>query len=483
MIESDFSEKQLTQRDLIRERRAHVYLRRHILDGAALGIGQLASWTLTALLVNGMIRLFHQEGITVDFWVTLAALHLIITYAAKLLPGWGLGIVAELRYTIQIAFFLTLSMTVIAYLTSHHPDVALKGVLTLVVLVPALLIMRSLIKTLLLRYGLWGVQAVIYGGALTGRRVIEALRKERGLGYQPVAVFDDDPALLNQLVAGVRVVGNTAEWLQEAPIAIVAIPGAENGRITELIDGPLSVYRSVIIIPDLFNVQSLWARTQDLDGILGVQVTQNLADPFARRFKRAVDLALAALSLPLWGSLCLLIGLFIWLEDRHHPLFFQQRVGLGGATFRTWKFRTMMPDAETVLKAHLERDPVLRQEWETHFKLRRDPRITSIGKLLRKTSLDELPQLVNVLKGDMSLVGPRPLPQYHQQELPVRVQHLRYEVRPGMTGLWQVSGRSDAGNEGMIQLDPYYVRNWSVWLDLAILLRTARAVLASAGAY
>lgn len=203
----------------------------------------------------------------------------------------------------------------------------------------------------------------------------------------------------------------------------------------------------------------------------------------AQRLKWGLDWLAVSLSAVFWLPLCLLIALLIWLEDRHNPLFLQTRVGQGGRLFKTWKFRTMLPDAEEVLKQRLEADPELRREWEANFKLRRDPRITRVGQLLRKTSLDELPQLVNVWLGEMSLVGPRPLPEYHQRQLPLKVQHLRREVRPGMTGLWQVSGRSDAGNEGMIQLDPYYVRHWSIGLDAVILLRTFKAVLRSAGAY
>lgn len=151
-----------------------------------------------------------------------------------------------------------------------------------------------------------------------------------------------------------------------------------------------------------------------------MQISQNLADPFARHLKRALDLGLVLLSLPFWGLICLIVGMLIWLEDRQKPVFLQARLGLGGQTFNTWKFRTIVPNAEEVLKQHLEDDPELCREWETNFKLRRDPRITRIGRILRKTSLDELPQLVNVLKGEMSLVGPRPLPSYHQQELPAK---------------------------------------------------------------
>ena len=143
----------------------------------------------------------------------------------------------------------------------------------------------------------------------------------------------------------------------------------------------------------------------------------------------------------------------------------------------------MVPDADAVLETALAADPALREEWDAHFKLEADPRITRVGRVLRRTSLDELPQLFNVLRGDMSLVGPRPLPQYHHDELPERVRALRERVRPGITGLWQVSGRSDSGTLGMERWDPYYVRNWSLWLDAVILVRTLKVVARGSGAY
>ena len=143
----------------------------------------------------------------------------------------------------------------------------------------------------------------------------------------------------------------------------------------------------------------------------------------------------------------------------------------------------MVPHAEKVLQQKLAEDPALRAEWETSFKLTHDPRITRLGRLMRKTSLDELPQLVNVLRGEMSLVGPRPLPVYHQEKLLAPVRALRERVRPGMTGLWQVSGRSWSGITSMQKWDTYYVRNWSVWLDIVILVRTVRAVARGYGAF
>jgi lipopolysaccharide/colanic/teichoic acid biosynthesis glycosyltransferase len=173
----------------------------------------------------------------------------------------------------------------------------------------------------------------------------------------------------------------------------------------------------------------------------------------------------------------------IWIEDRRAPLFFQERIGRDGKPFHTIKFRTMVPDAEAVLQRKLREDAELRLEWETFFKLRKDPRVTSVGRFLRRTSLDEIPQLLNVLRGEMALVGPRPLPMYHHSELPARVRSLRQQVPPGITGLWQVSGRSDSGNEGMIEWDPYYVENWSLSLDSRILARTVSVVLKGSGAY
>jgi lipopolysaccharide/colanic/teichoic acid biosynthesis glycosyltransferase len=165
------------------------------------------------------------------------------------------------------------------------------------------------------------------------------------------------------------------------------------------------------------------------------------------------------------------------------PVFFtQERIGINGKRFKIIKFRTMRSDAGEILERRLAEDEELRAEWHANFKLKKDPRITGIGAFLRKTSLDELPQLINVLRGEMSLVGPRPLPTYHQQKLSPRVSTLRVRALPGMTGLWQVSGRSALGINAMELWDLYYVRNWSVWLDFTILLRTVPVVLKGDGA-
>ena len=406
------------------------------------------------------------------------------TTLMRLLPSWGLGPVEELRRLTMLLLFVFASAAVVLFLTKQADGVSrLTLTLGLCISLLAVPLVRLRVKRLLIAFGLWGVPTVIYGAGQTGMEVVRFLQKEKGLGYTPVGVFDDDFDSLDERFEEVKVLGGTHLVAPEASVAILAMPSIGRTRLIELLEGPLSCYRTVLIIPDLFDAPSLWVRPRDLNGMLGLEINSNLENPFAQLVKRAVDVAIVVALAPYWLLLCGVLGLLIWLEDKGHPLFLQERVGRRGRVFKTWKFRTMVPNAEEVLRRKLAGDASLREEWETSYKLKKDPRITRIGSFLRHFSLDELPQLVNVLRGEMSLVGPRPLPRYHHEELSSRVRDLRSRVRPGVTGLWQVSGRSDAGTEGMEQWDPYYVRNWSLWLDIVILIRTARTVIGGSGAY
>lgn len=200
--------------------------------------------------------------------------------------------------------------------------------------------------------------------------------------------------------------------------------------------------------------------------------------------KRALDVAGALLGLALSAPLLLAAAAAIWLADRRPILFSHEREGRDGRPVRLWKLRTMVRDGDGLLAAHLERVPQARIEWERHFRLAEDPRVLGrLGRALRRSSVDELPQLWNVLRGDMSLVGPRPLPPFVIAALPEAFLRLRRSVRPGLTGLWQVSGRSDGDMDALVRFDSAYVRNASMALDLRILARTPAAVLSGAGAY
>ncbi|MBB5375934.1 Undecaprenyl-phosphate galactose phosphotransferase WbaP [Deinococcus metalli] len=417
-------------------------------------------------------------------WLTLiVVVWLLGASVLHLLPDWGMSPPTQLERLSKLMGVVFVTTAAAMYISHDTPMTFHLLLLASLPLALVLIVLtRSMLKSALIRWNVWGVPVVVYGGAVTGSMVIDALRANPGYGYRPVAIFDDNAALEGTAIHSVPVVGGTGSTL-DVPVAILAMPGMQRQRLVEMLEGPLATYPKVILIPDLFEVESMWAQTRDFGGVMGLEIARNLLNGSAQMVKRGLDIVLVSLSAPLWLPVCVLLGGLIWLEDRTRPVFFQQRVGFRDQPFTAWKFRTMVPDAEAVLQQKLSADPELRAEWEANYKLRNDPRITRIGRLLRRTSLDELPQLINVLRGDMSLVGPRPLPKYHHDQLTTQTQHLRTLVHPGMTGLWQVSGRSEAGNLGMERWDPYYVRNWSIWLDIYILIRTFSVVVKGSGAY
>jgi Undecaprenyl-phosphate galactose phosphotransferase WbaP len=316
--------------------------------------------------------------------------------------------------------------------------------------------------------------------------VVKALLADPGLGLKPVAVVDDDPDS-PAAIQGVPVIGGfgltrALAGPQKFAYAVVASAGARSSRFLAEIERHGLRFFRIVVVPDLFGFSSLWVNPKSLGGMLGLEVCQQAFLPEWQRTKRLLDLTLTIL-----GGICILpllalIALWIRWDSRGPALYGHRRIGFGGQRFRAWKFRSMIENADQVLQAHLERNPELREEWERDHKLRNDPRLTRAGRFLRRTSLDELPQLWNVLRGEMSLVGPRPIV---QEEVPRYGDSfdLYTRVKSGLTGLWQVSGRNDTSYDERVRLDTFYVRNWSVWLDLCILFRTIGIVLLRKGAY
>jgi len=460
------------------------HLSRSLLNGSVLGLVEVSALAL-ALLLGGLLRAYYVQGESMFahwMWYLLLA-WFAGSLAVRLLPGWGLGPVEELRRQVLLLCSVFGGTTALLFWGKAAEETS-RLTLTLGFLLSLLLVplARLQVKRFFLRNGNWGLPTVVYADAITAPRVIEALKEEQGLGFLPIAICMDE-AIPDDSVDGVPRIGTLHAVCTEASAAIVAVPDLPGERLADLLEGPASRYPRVVLIPDLSETTSLWVKPRDLVGMLGLELSQNLLDPLSRFIKRTFDLGFTLLTLPVWIPLCLLITALIWIADRRNPFFMPERIGVGRRRFHAWKFRTMHPDAESILKRQLDHDAELRAEWERGFKLRRDPRVTSVGRILRRTSLDELPQLINVLRGDMSIVGPRPLPAYHYEELPERVKTLRERVRPGLTGLWRVSGRSEAGHHGMTKRDTYYVRNWSLWLDLVICFRTIRAVVSGHGAY
>lgn len=237
----------------------------------------------------------------------------------------------------------------------------------------------------------------------------------------------------------------------------------------------------VVYLPAVRSFPIFGARAVSFDGIGGLEMV-NQGRMKAKRFqKRVMDGALALVAFVVFLPAFIAIPVLIKLTSRGPVFYRQRRLGRDGREFYIWKFRSMYVDADSRLKAILARSPAAAKEWESSFKLSHDPRVTPFGRLLRKTSLDELPQLFNVFSGDMALVGPRPIVDDEVRQYGNAYRAFS-SVRPGITGLWQVSGRSDTDYDRRVALDTYYVLNWSPWLDMWILLRTVFAVLFMRGA-
>ena len=341
---------------------------------------------------------------------------------------------------------------------------------------------RALVRKFFAPMSWWGYPVVVLGAGKTGEMIVKTLRRQPELGLKPIAILDDDPSK-HGLLLDLPVPGGlnlAADLAQRGGVsyAIVAMPGVPHARLLEIVESYAYTFSHLIVIPDLFGFASLRVPVQDLGGTLGLEVRQQLLLPLPRFTKRAMDLLVTVVGGCIILPLLVLLAFAVRLTSRGPVLFSQQRPGKGGKPFRIWKFRTMYIDAEERFK-RLPRE--LQEEFVRYGKIKYDPRVTWVGKWLRKFSLDEFPQLWNVFVGELSLVGPRP---YLNDQIPDMkdFDNVVFKVVPGLTGLWQVSGRSELTFSERLKLDAYYVRNWSIWLDIWIMARTL-PVLLGKGAY
>src|SRR6185437_10340735 len=269
---------------------------------------------------------------------------------------------------------------------------------------------------------------------------------------------------------------------QRISYAIVCMPGLSRKELFRLMDRYGHCFSHIMVIPDLIGMASLGLSVREVGGVIGLEVTQRLLRPSAQFIKRALDLFLILAGAPVVAPLVFLTALLIRIESRGPAFYRNERVGRNGRKFHAWKLRSMVVNGNEVLEGYLERHPEARAQWNATQKLKRDPRVTRMGRIIRKTSIDELPQLWNVLIGDMSIVGPRPFLE-SQIEMYGPAYLLYQRVRPGITGLWQISGRNELTFKERARLDVYTIQNWSVWLDVYILARTVSVVLTTRGAY
>lgn len=446
-----------------------------------------------ALLLGYLLRLvllawwpMHHLGAAQFRGLALGLLFIPAGYQmASLYPGYGLGPVEKLRGRLKVTFVVFGGLIIWDYLVQHGSwsrGILLVTAAFALVLPP---LVESGLVFLLLRFKSWGTPVVVLGATRTGVDLVERLRRKRYLGLIPVAVLDDAHMDPDHEHPDVPVIGplSMASWFRDRiHTAVVAMPRMGQARLANLLE-ELSFPR-VIVIPDFSDLQSQWITPLDMGGTLGLELKRNLLLGRNWIIKRALDYILVVplflFSLPIIG----LLALWIKKVSPGSAFYAQEREGYDGRTLRVWKLRTMYSNAEEILDRHLASNAEAREEWRRFFKLKNDPRILpGVGHILRKTSLDELPQLWNVLKGEMSLVGPRPFPAYHLECFDGEFRRLRRRVLPGMTGLWQVSERSNGDLTVQRSLDTYYIRNWSIWQDIYLLVATLRAVLLSRGAY
>ena len=453
----------------------------------------LLSDVLLALVVSGTASTFQ------DLWgrgplLTASAGSMIVTMTIWILmrallglyPGYGLNQVEELRrqtYTALAALAVTATLAFgfqVGDLLSRL--LVGLGALELLLLSP---LVRHLVKWGLGRVGLWGKPVAILGAAEAAKQLAQTLQREWELGFKPVAVFGFQVSageVLEETPYGESVAG-AMELAREQGIdtAVFAMSQVRSEQLVRFVGKASLIFQYVIVIPNLNGTTTSAVIARDLGGTLGLEVKHNLLNPWSQRLKRVLDIGCVVVGGALVFPLLLLLALFIWLERRGPVLYWDLRMGKDAKPFRCVKFRSMVDEADAELQRLLEENSRLRQEYYEYHKLHDDPRITPIGRFLRKSSLDELPQLWNVLRGEMSLVGPRPY-KPHESEAVGLSQEEILRVPPGITGLWQVSGRNSVTFKDRTLIDVYYVRNWSVWLDLIVLFRTANVVVFRRGA-
>ncbi|HYA27080.1 MAG TPA: undecaprenyl-phosphate galactose phosphotransferase WbaP [Thermodesulfovibrionales bacterium] len=401
------------------------------------------------------------------------------------LPFWD-----EARINIKAVSLATL--TVMAIVTLGKMQDRISRIVLLGIWVVALFafpLFRLWGKRFLYRVGVWRERALILGAGNAGRLVMEGLQREKHMGYDVIGFLDDDETKRGQLIHGKRVFGRVRhfpKFIRELNIVtvIIAMPSLSPDRLSRLTASVQNHSSNTMVIPDLRGIALLNTGLVHLfyEEIFLMNIRNNLKSAPNRFVKRLFDIVVSVVSLPLLLPAIGIIGTVIRLETPGPAIYAHDRIGKGGKTFRCYKFRTMQKDAEERLIEMLENNAEVRNEWEKNWKLKEDPRTTMIGRFLRKTSLDELPQIFNVIKGEMSFVGPRPYLIRERSELEEHL-HVIGSTEPGITGLWQVSGRSNTGYEYRLKLDAWYVMNWSLWLDIAILFKTIRVVARREGAY
>lgn len=423
-----------------------------------------------------------------NFWVIFPAIYLLFINIGQLYSR-RMPFYKEVQKLFAACCYSVLAIVFVLYVaqiaaSTSRLFVGLFAIITFL----ALAIVRYVVKKLLVKYDLLQIPVLIIGAGKTAELLAQAIIGDAGMGYKIVGLLED-----NKVHSGVLekfpVLGTFAdaeEVIERTGVkrVFIAAPGLKDEKLGWLIYRIQPLVENIGVIPNLVGVPVGGVEIESLfnEKLLIMRLKNNLARPLNRVIKTVFDYTLTLLGTIAISPILLFIALWIYKDSPGPVIFKHVRIGKDGKPFPCYKFRSMCVDAKERLAELLANDPAAREEWERDFKLKNDPRITKSGAFLRKTSLDELPQIFNVLKGEMSLVGPRPI---IQEELERYGEYVGdyLMVKPGITGMWQVSGRSDIEYHERVLLDSWYVRNWSVWIDIVMLFKTFAVVAMRKGAY
>lgn len=383
-------------------------------------------------------------------------------------------IVKAVAVTIVIIFFLLYMFGVDRIRTSVT--------LSLVIFLVFDPIARYVYRVAMTKAKLLKTNVIIIGSGAQGQKFHDTVEDHRFTTYNVVGYLDKSADSLSEGRTYLGKITDLAKIIEEYEVdeAVIAIPKATRENFLQVMKLLEMKVRTIRFIPDMYGVLTFSPEITDFDRVLTVSAAQGLLNPTQKIYKRILDLVLGFVGFLFFLPLYLVCFVLIKLEDGGKVIFTQNRIGRDGEPIKIYKFRTMVPNAEKVLAEMMERDPAIREAYERDKKLDPDPRITKVGNLLRKTSLDEFPQFLNVLKGNMSLVGPRPYLFNEIKDMEDKYDSI-IKIKPGITGLWQATGRNDISFSERVVLDQYYVRNWTVWFDIVIILKTVQSVLVRKG--
>lgn len=447
------------------------------------------SYLLATLGTYALIGMHYYWGLWNNVFA-MCVLYLTVGASLGLFPASGINPVRELRKqvsSIAVAFALLVAMNGLL------GEVTLNEIITIVLAFPMMFVLappaRFSIRKIVSGCSWWGEKVIIVGMGRQGVAVYQFLKQLPQRGLKPLGIVDGSPGeYWNSAYNNAQFdfLGTTDEIVsvcrkRQCHWVIAAVANKDEFEVQHILDR-CSFVPNLVVLSSSHLTPSMWAESFDVAGLAGIHICDRLLFPIQRYTKRLTDIIVSVALLIICSPLIAAIfGLVKWKSPG--PVLYRHRgrIGRGGILFGALKIRTMVANADEVLEDYLSSNPEARREWNANQKLQNDPRIIpGIGRILRRTSLDELPQLLNVIVGDMSLVGPRPIVSTEIEKYG-DVFELYKRVRPGLTGLWQVTGRNNTSYADRVRLDAYYVRNWSLWLDYFLLLRTVRTVLLREG--